>query len=119
CIALATLGVGRSMTRQLVWNNNQRLAAATARDAPRSLAVQQAHRDAVAALVKDYQARIDTAAKPWVQRNEVAALLHAIGEDTLALEQLRLRLAANPRQPEVEAEVERLRADSSRRRTPP
>jgi protein O-mannosyl-transferase len=114
CLALAALGAGRSVTRQLVWNNNQRLAAATARDAPRSLAVQQAHRDAVAALIKDFQARIDTASQPWMQRNQFAMLLHAIGEDNLALEQLRLSLAVNPRQPEVAAEIAQLRGDSSR-----
>jgi hypothetical protein len=113
-LALVALGAGRSMRRELVWNNNQRLAAATARDAPRSLHVKQAHRDAVAALANDYQARIDTAARPWVQRNEFAMLLHAIGEDSLAIEQLRLSLAANPQQPDVRTELERLRADSMR-----
>jgi len=116
CIGLVALGTVRSMRRELVWNNNQRLAAATARDAPLSLHVKEAHRDAVAALVKDYQARIDTAARPWVERNEFAMLLHAIGEDSLALEQLRLSLAANPRQPDVQAEIEQLRADSARAR---
>ena len=118
CAVVVALGAARSIGRERVWNNNQRLAAATARDAPRSLHVKQAHRDAVAALTKDYQARIDAAAQPWLQRNELAMLLHAIGEDGLALEQLRLSLAANPRQPEVEAEIAQLRADSSRAKSP-
>jgi len=118
CAVLIALGATRSVRRELVWNNNQRLAAATARDAPRSLHVKQAHRDAVAALTKDYQARIDTAAQPWLQRNELAMLLRTIGEDSLAAEQLRLSLAANPRQPAVRAEIERLRADSSRAKAP-
>ncbi len=118
CAVLVALGAARSMGRELVWNNNQRLAAATARDAPRSLQVKQAHRDAVAALTKDYQGRIDTAAQPWLQRNELAMLLHAIGEDSLAVEQLRLSLAANPRQPDVDAEIRQLRADSSLPKTP-
>jgi hypothetical protein len=117
CTALVALGGARSMARELVWNNYQRLAAATARDAPRSLRVKQAHRDAVDALVADYRVRIAAAPQPWTQRNELAMLLHAIGEDSLAAEQLRLSLAQNAQQPSVSAELAALQRDSARRGT--
>lgn len=117
CTALVALGGARSMARELVWNNYQRLAAATARDAPRSLRVKQAHRDAVDALVADYRVRIAAAPRPWIQRNELAMLLHAIGEDSLAVEQLRLSLAQNAQQPSVSAELAALQRDSARRGT--
>lgn len=99
--AIAVLGAARSMRRELVWNNNQRLAAATAHDAPRSLAVKKAHRDAVAALMADYEQRIAASPEPWTQRNQLAMLLHAMGEDSSAAEQFRASLEQHPAQPGV------------------
>jgi hypothetical protein len=80
----------------------------TALDAPKSLRVQQAHREAVQDLVADYERRIAVAPQPWRVRNELAGLLEYMREDSLAIVHLRLSLLENPSQPEVAAELSRM-----------
>jgi protein O-mannosyl-transferase len=105
---LVALGVLRSARRQLVWRNSHRLALATALDAPKSLRVQQAHREAVQDMIADYERRAVASPEPWVARNELASLLEYMNEDSLAAVQLRISLSLNPRQPEVATELSRL-----------
>jgi hypothetical protein len=102
------LGLGRSARRQLVWRNSQRLATVTALDAPRSLRVQRAHREAVEDLIADYERRAKASPQPWRLRNELAGLLVYMHEDSLAASQLRLSLSENPQQPDAAAELSRL-----------
>jgi hypothetical protein len=103
CMLLVCAGVLRSASRQRVWLNNARLGKASAIDAPRSLRVQQAHAEALAALVTDFDARIATSATPWRERYLMAMLLRAMGEDTAAVTQLRRSLAEQPGQADVAA----------------
>lgn len=103
CMLLVCTGVLRSASRQRVWLNNARLGKASAIDAPRSLRVQEAHAEALAALVTDFDARIAASAAPWRERYLMAMLLRAMGEDTAAVTQLRRSLAEKPGQADVVA----------------
>lgn len=113
CMLLVCAGLLRSTARQRVWLNNARLGRASAIDAPRSLRVQQAHADAVAGLVKDFNARIAASAAPWRERYLMATLLRAMGEDTAAVTQLRRSLVEQPGQADVVAALARAIADSA------
>jgi hypothetical protein len=110
---LIVFAIVRSASRQTVWRNAHRLALVTALDAPKSLRVQQAHREAVQDLIADYERRIAVAPQPWRVRNELAGLLEYMREDSLAIVHLRLSLLENPSQPEVAAELSRM--DSERK----
>jgi hypothetical protein len=110
-IVLVAMGVVRSARRQFVWRNSYRLDVATALDAPKSLRAQRAHREAVEDLIADYERRAIASSQPWLVRNELAALLLYMHEDSLAAGQLRLSLSQNPRQPEVVTELSRLTGD--------
>ncbi len=112
---LVALSVVRSARRQLVWRNSHRLAMVTAIDAPKSLRIQQAHREAVEDLITDYERRAAVSPEPWLVRTELASLLEYMREDSLAAVQLRLSLLANPRQPEAAAELSRLTRELSGR----
>ena len=114
---LIIFAVVRSASRQTVWRNAHRLALVTAADAPKSLRVQQAHREAVQDLIADYERRIAVAPQPWRVRNELAGLLEYMREDSLASVHLRLSLLENPSQPEVAAELSRI--DSERKARSP
>jgi hypothetical protein len=102
-MALVGLGVGRSAARQPVWHDSARLARQTELDAPRSLFVRQAHRDALAQLTAAYTERIGAATEKWPIRNEYATLLRYLREDSLAAEQVRLSLEEHPDQPGLRA----------------
>jgi hypothetical protein len=99
CAALVALGLVKSSARQSTWKNGHRLWLAASRDAPRSLRVQQAHREAVEDITKDYERRIASSREPWRLRNELAELLRAMDDDTGAVRQLRTSLELNPAQP--------------------
>lgn len=98
CGALALAGIARSAERHRAWRNSAHLWLVSSRDAPRSKRIKQVQRDAIAALVQEYEAAIVSAGKPWPLRNALALRLRLMGDDTAAVTQLRLSLSENGNQ---------------------
>jgi hypothetical protein len=105
CFALVALGVLKSARRQQTYRNSHRLWLTASVDAPKSLRIQRAHREAVDDMVRDYELRIAASSQPWQLRNELAVLLRVMGADSVAARQFRRSLEANPNQPDVRLEL--------------
>lgn len=93
---LLIVGAYRSAMRQTIWRNPVRLWHAASLEAPKSRRVQQARRDAVAALLADYAPRVAAAPDPWRVHRELASLLHTMGDDSAAIDQFRLVVQTHP-----------------------
>ena len=79
--------------------------AAAAVDAPRSLRVKQAHDEAIADLVRDFEHNAQQSSTPWRVRFQLGTLLRFMNADSLAATQLRASLAAHPEQPDAALEL--------------
>jgi hypothetical protein len=99
------LGVVKSARRQQTYRNSHRLWLTASRDAPKSLRIQRAHREAVEDMVRDYELRIAASAQPWQLRNELAVLLRVMDADSVAAREFRRSLETNPNQPDVRLEL--------------
>jgi hypothetical protein len=105
CAVIVVLGAVRSDRRQLTWSNGQAMWAAAAVDAPRSLRVKQAHEEAIADLVHDFERAAQASPTPWRVRFELGTLLRFMNADSTAATQLRASLSAHPEQPDVALEL--------------
>jgi protein O-mannosyl-transferase len=103
-VAIALLGIARSVERQRVWENPVTLTLASVKDAPASWRVQQVYGDMlfnqrhIPEAIAAFRRAIDLAPEPWRPRNFLASRLRLIGDDKDAVMLLRASLADDPRQ---------------------
>jgi len=103
-VALAILGVARSVERQRVRQDPRTLTLASIEDAPRSWRVQQVYGDMLfnqghaAEAIAAFRRAIDLAPEAWRPRNLLAQRLRMIRDDSDAVMLLRVSLAEDPRQ---------------------
>jgi hypothetical protein len=103
---LVIAGLARSMNRQRIWRNPERLTIASLEDSPGSWKVQWAwgailyNQHRVEEGNSAYKRAIATAPDPWRPRNDLALRMRSVGNDDGAVEQLRLSISENPQQVE-------------------
>lgn len=105
CGVLIVLGVLRSAQRETTWRNAVRFWRTAAIDAPRSRRVKAARLQAVRDLTREFEPAIASSSTPWEVRNQLAALLRAMNEDSAAEQQLRMSLAQRPDQPDASEDL--------------
>ncbi|HEY4305188.1 MAG TPA: glycosyltransferase family 39 protein [Gemmatimonadaceae bacterium] len=105
CAGFVVLGAVRSDNRQLTWRNGQAMWAAAAVDAPKSLRVKQAHDEAVADLVRDFEREAQQSPTPWRVQFQLGTLLRFMNADSAAMTQLRTSLASHAEQQDAALEL--------------
>lgn len=105
CGMFVVVGVVRSDLRHRTWQNGQTMWAAAAIDAPRSLRVKQAHDEAVADLIRDFERATEQSPTPWRVQFQLGTMLRYMDADSAALVALRASLANRPNQADAALEL--------------
>jgi hypothetical protein len=105
CGVFVVAGVVRSDLRHRTWQNGQTMWAAAAIDAPRSLRVKQAHDEAVADLVRDFERAARQSPTPWRVQFQLGTMLRYMDADSAAMVALRASLADRPNQADAALEL--------------
>jgi Tfp pilus assembly protein PilF len=79
--------------------------AAAAIDAPRSLRVKQAHDEAIADLVRDFERAAQQSPTPWRVQFQLGTMLRFMDADSAAIVALRASLASQPNQADAALEL--------------